>query len=158
MQPHSTILRRPQIISIPLPQQRRKRLLRAAPWTQSRAHYEDLEDFTHHLVLVMHNLHSVLARKKAERQSRLVSIVGAHQIQIFARPRDTTLALPLPRQRIKLIAQDIQIRGAVMARRVVCGANEVKGTAVVKIHLPTLWDTPPNITPLCIKDLTRAIG
>ena len=158
MQPHSTILRRPEIILIPLPQQRRKRLLRAAPRAQSRAHDEDLEDFTHHLVLVMNNLHSVLARQKGERQSRSVSIVGGHQIQIFARPRDTTLALPLPRKRIKLIAQDIQIRSAVMARTVVCGANEVKGTAVVKIHLPTLWDTPPNITPLCIKDLTRAIG
>ena len=158
MQPHSTILRRPEIILIPLPQQRRKRLLRAAPRAQSRAHDEDLEDFTHHLVLVMNNLHSVLARQKGERQSRSVSIVGGHQIQIFARPRDTTLALPLPRKCIKLIAQDIQIRSAVMARTVVCGANEVKGTVVVKIHLPTLWDTPPNITPLCIKDLTRAIG
>ena len=107
MQPHSTILRRPEIILIPLPQQRRKRLLRAAPRAQSRAHDEDLEDFTPHLVLVMNNLPSMLARQKGERQSRSVSIVGGHQIQIFARPRDTTLALPLPRKRIKLIAQDI---------------------------------------------------
>ena len=45
-----------------------------------------------------------------------------------------------------------------MARRVICGANEVKGAVVVKIHLPTLWDAPPNIAPLCLKDLTRAIG
>jgi len=45
-----------------------------------------------------------------------------------------------------------------MARRVIRGANEVKGAGVVKIHLPPLWDAPPNIAPLRLKDLTRAIA
>ena len=38
-----------------------------AHWAQSRADDEDLEDFTDRLLLAMHDLRSVLMRKKAER-------------------------------------------------------------------------------------------
>ena len=36
-------------------------------WAQSRASDEDLEDVTDHLLLAMHDLRSVLVRKKADR-------------------------------------------------------------------------------------------
>jgi hypothetical protein len=41
-----------------------------AHWAQSRADDEDLEDFTDRLLLAMHDLRSVLVRKKAERVNR----------------------------------------------------------------------------------------
>lgn len=41
-----------------------------AHWAQSRAEDEDLEDFTDRLLLAMHDLRSVLVRKKAERVNR----------------------------------------------------------------------------------------
>ena len=44
-----------------------------AHWAQSRADDEDLEDFTDRLLLAMHDLRSVLVRKKAERVNRAQS-------------------------------------------------------------------------------------
>ncbi|WP_340303652.1 hypothetical protein [Roseobacter sp. HKCCD7870] len=41
-----------------------------AHWAQSRADDADLEDFTDRLLLAMHDLRSVLVRKKAERVNR----------------------------------------------------------------------------------------
>ncbi|MBF9052663.1 hypothetical protein LSUCC1028_00200 [Rhodobacterales bacterium LSUCC1028] len=44
-----------------------------AHWAQSRADDEDPEDFTDRLLLAMHDLRSVLVRKKAERVNRAQS-------------------------------------------------------------------------------------
>lgn len=46
-------------------------LNQTAHWAQSRADDDDLEDFTDRLLLAMHDLRSVLVRKKAERVNRL---------------------------------------------------------------------------------------
>lgn len=41
-----------------------------------------------------------------------------------------------------------------MARRVICGPNEVEGAVVVKIHLPPRSDPPPDITPFRLEGIT----